>query len=72
MKGKKHKVQFADDDFRKSSLSHHSKKACVLVATKQKAIGVRDSKDSGKITLQFTKREWKAFIAGVKAGEFDI
>jgi hypothetical protein len=33
-------------------------------------IGVRDSKDTGGPTLRFTPSEWRAFIAGVQAGEF--
>jgi hypothetical protein len=33
---------------------------------------VRDTKDSGRgPILRFTEAEWRAFIAGVKAGEFD-
>lgn len=33
---------------------------------------VRDSKDCGRgPTLLFTSSEWSAFVAGVKAGEFD-
>jgi hypothetical protein len=33
---------------------------------------VRDTKDRGRgPILQFTSSEWWAFIAGVKAGEFD-
>lgn len=33
---------------------------------------VRDTKDPGKTTLTFTVDEWKAFIAGVKDGEFEV
>lgn len=33
---------------------------------------VRDSKDAERATsLRFTSAEWTAFVAGVKAGEFD-
>lgn len=32
---------------------------------------VRDSKDPDGPRLTFTPGEWRAFIAGVKAGEFD-
>jgi hypothetical protein len=33
---------------------------------------VRDSKDAERgATLMFTNEEWAAFVAGVKAGEFD-
>jgi hypothetical protein len=32
---------------------------------------VRDSKDKDGPVLRFTQAEWDAFIAGVKAGEFE-
>jgi hypothetical protein len=36
-------------------------------------IGVRDTKQHGKgPVLKYTRAEWEAFIAGVKAGEFDL
>jgi hypothetical protein len=34
-------------------------------------IGFRDSKDPSGPILRYTKHELRAFIAGVKAGEFD-
>ncbi len=65
-------VKFNDADFVKSSFSNYKwVHACVLVAIKNDVIGLRDSKDLNKITLQFTVSEWQAFIEGVKAGEFD-
>lgn len=33
---------------------------------------VRDTKDRGQQALAFTDDEWGAFVAGVKAGEFDF
>jgi hypothetical protein len=33
---------------------------------------VRDSKDQSITPMRFTADEWQAFIAGVKAGEFDL
>jgi hypothetical protein len=33
---------------------------------------VRDSKDHRQEPLTFTAEEWTAFVAGVKAGEFDF
>jgi hypothetical protein len=42
--------------------------ACVEVAGSR----VRDSKDRDGAVLNFTPDEWQAFIAGVKAGEFDL
>ncbi|MHB1595564.1 MAG: DUF397 domain-containing protein [Streptosporangiaceae bacterium] len=35
-------------------------------------VGVRDSKDPASPVLRFTPDEWRAFIAGATAGEFDI
>ena len=33
---------------------------------------VRDTKDRAQQALVFTDEEWAAFVAGVKAGEFDF
>ena len=33
---------------------------------------VRDTKDRAQQALAFTDEEWAAFVAGVKAGEFDF
>jgi hypothetical protein len=35
-------------------------------------IAVRDSKDVSKSPHFFTSREWEAFLAGVRNGEFDL
>ena len=35
-------------------------------------IAVRDSKDRGGPVLLYTPREWSAFLAGVKDGEFEL
>ena len=32
---------------------------------------VRDTKNRERGSLEFTREEWAAFVAGVKAGEFD-
>ena len=58
--------------WRKSKRSSAQGNDCVEVAE----LGdggrlVRDSKDPDGPRLQFTASEWQAFIAGVKAGEFD-
>lgn len=36
------------------------------------AVAVRDSKDPDGPKLAFSPREWRAFLAGVKAGEFGL
>lgn len=45
---------------------------CVEVATLDGGVGVRDSKNGIGPVLFFTPDEWKAFVGGVKDGEFDI
>jgi hypothetical protein len=35
-------------------------------------VAVRDGKDTGRPALNYTEREWRDFIAGVKNGEFDF
>ncbi|WP_328464528.1 DUF397 domain-containing protein [Actinoplanes sp. NBC_00393] len=44
--------------------------ACVEVAKVGDRYLVRDSKQPGGTPLTFTKGEWDAFVAGVKAGDF--
>jgi hypothetical protein len=36
------------------------------------SMAVRDSKDREGPTLGFTPDEWRAFVSGVKRGEFDL
>jgi hypothetical protein len=55
----------------KSSLSF-SNGNCVEVADlPEGAIGVRNSRDPDGGVLRFTSDEWRAFIGGVRIGEFD-
>jgi len=63
-----------EDGFRVSSLTFIKDKyrSCVAVKIEKNRIQIRDTKDSGKTTLTYTRKEWKAFIGGVKGGEFDI
>jgi Domain of unknown function (DUF397) len=47
--------------------------ACVEVANNLPGIiAVRDSKVKDGPALIYTPKEWEAFIAGVKDGEFDL
>jgi hypothetical protein len=59
-------------EWRKSRYSSEQGDNCVEVATMDRTIAVRDSKDPSGPILTFTVDEWRAFINGVKAGEFDI
>jgi Domain of unknown function (DUF397) len=46
--------------------------ACVQVAYLPGGmVALRDSKDIAKSPHVFDREEWTAFVAGVKAGEFD-
>ena len=45
---------------------------CVAVKIDDCGAHVRNSKDENDITLTFSREEWKAFVEGVKKGEFDI
>lgn len=44
---------------------------CVAVKMCRKSVQIRDTKDDKDTTLSFTMSEWKAFIKGVKKGEFN-
>jgi len=58
------------DRFRKSSFSGGS--GCVEVRLLPDGrIAERDSKQPGCTPKHFTPMAWKAFLAGVRAGEFD-
>jgi hypothetical protein len=47
--------------------------ACVEVAhLPGGGVAVRDSKDRSKAPHVYTRREWDAFVIGVKNGEFDV
>ena len=45
---------------------------CVEVGKTDGDVLVRDTKDRAQQALAFTDEEWVAFVAGVKAGEFDF
>jgi len=53
--------------------------SCVEVATvpaskegSHRVVAVRDSKDRQGPVLTFTPAEWRAFVVGVRSGEFDL
>ncbi|GLH99864.1 DUF397 domain-containing protein [Phytohabitans aurantiacus] len=58
-------------NWRKSSRSGGDDN-CVQVATAPDTVGVRDSKKPHGAILEFGRPAWEDFIAGAKAGEFDI
>jgi hypothetical protein len=61
---------FSNAIWHKSARSGTS--GCVEVATLERVVGVRDSKDRQGPVLTFRFDEWEAFLAGVREGEFDV
>ncbi|GAB3274092.1 DUF397 domain-containing protein [Kineosporia babensis] len=45
---------------------------CVAVAATGSGVSVRNSKAASAANVSFTADEWRAFVHGVKAGEFDL
>lgn len=45
---------------------------CVEVALLVDGVSLRDSKNTNKEPHHFTPYEWRAFLAGVRNGEFDL
>jgi hypothetical protein len=63
------KVDSATATWRKSS--HSGNNGCVEVLHGDDQVAVRDSKDPSGPMLLFTPLEWRAFLDGVRDGEFD-
>ncbi|MEV7011231.1 DUF397 domain-containing protein [Streptosporangium sp. NPDC051022] len=59
-------------EWRKSSRSNGNGGACVEVARNlPNTVVVRDSKDPHGPVLSFSPDGWRAFVTGVRGGEFD-
>jgi hypothetical protein len=60
----------ADDDYswRRACSSATN---CVEVDAAMVQVAVRDSKDPGGPVLRFPRGVWRAFVEGVKAGDYD-
>jgi hypothetical protein len=58
-------------EWRKSTYSN-GQASCVEVRESTDGVNVRDTKDRNGPALGFTPDEWRAFVAGVKSGEFDL
>jgi hypothetical protein len=64
-------MDLSSAEWHKSSSSGSN--GCIEVATLgDRGVAVRDSKEPEAHVLQFTRREWAAFLDGVLAGEFDL
>lgn len=59
------------DTWVKSSLSFANGNCVEVADLSGGEIGVRNSRDSAGLMLRFTPDEWRAFIGGVRQGEFD-
>jgi len=57
-----------DHGWRRSS--YCGSNACVEVAKVAERFLIRDSKNPDSAPLEFSAEEWRAFIAGVKRGDF--
>jgi hypothetical protein len=59
----------ADPEFKNWHKSNHSDDGgCVELAHADDMIGVRDSKNPDGPALVFNRREWDAFVAGIRDG----
>lgn len=59
--------------WRKSTFSGANGGGCVEVADHDGMIVVRDTKDNGRGPVhRYTADQWRAFIAGVRNGEFGL
>lgn len=57
------------NEWKKSSYCSNS--GCVEVLVGDDYVALRESDQRGRVA-QFTHPEWAAFVAGVKANEFDL
>jgi hypothetical protein len=55
----------------KSSLSHANGNCVEVADLPERQVGMRDSKDADGLVLRFPPEEWRAFLGGVRNGEFD-
>jgi hypothetical protein len=62
-----------DDELRwfTSSFSGGNSNNCVEVAFLPDAVAVRDTKDRARPSHRYSTDDWSAFLAGVRAGEFE-
>jgi hypothetical protein len=55
----------------KSSQSYANGNCVEVASLPDGVVGVRDSKKAAGPVLRFTSGEWRAFLGGVRNGEFD-
>jgi len=64
-------AESTEDVWRKSRASQPGGN-CVQVAISGEAVRIRHSRDIAGAVLSFTHAEWRAFLTGARAGEFDL
>jgi uncharacterized protein DUF397 len=55
-----------------SSFSGGNGENCVEVAFLPGTVAVRDTKDRALVPHRYATADWTAFLAGVRAGEFEL
>ena len=66
-------MDLTNAEWRKSSFSGGNGGGCVEIARNLSGVvAVRDSKDRQGPALVFTPDEWRVFLDGVRAAEFDL
>ena len=60
----------ATDGWYKSSTSGDG--ACVEIRIAAESVDVRNARDPSGAVLSFTYAEWRAFLSGVRLGEFEV
>ena len=58
--------------WRKSSYSEGGGECVETAVLPDRRVAVRDSKQPDGAILLYAPGEWRAFVAGAKAGEFDL
>ncbi len=59
-----------DSPWRKSSYSNGANN-CVEISDRPQRVAIRDSKRPEGPVIEVTRAAWRAFLDGVKRGEFD-
>lgn len=56
----------------KSSFSYANGNCVQIASLHDGKIGLRHSKSPDELIFSFTRKEWAAFLGGIRNGEFDI
>jgi Domain of unknown function (DUF397) len=62
----------AASSWTKSSLSHADGNCVEVADLLDGQVGMRHSKHVGGLLLRFPPEEWRAFLGGIRNGDFDI